>query len=96
MSTVHTIDLHFMGHERAIAAYLIVNADGVLVVDPGPTTCAERLDEGLSALGYDASAVTDVLLTHIHFDHAGAAWRLAEAGATVHVHPLGYRHLLEP
>ena len=91
-----TIDLHFQGQARSIAAYVVEHASGVLVVDPGPATCADAFDEGLGALGYGLSDVTDCLLTHIHFDHAGAAWRLAEAGATVHVHPLGHRHLLDP
>ena len=96
LSYLITLDLHFMAHPRAIAAYLIEHTRGVAVVDPGPASCAAQFDEGLRARGYALSDVTDVLLTHIHFDHAGAAWRLAEAGATVHVHPVGYRHLLDP
>ena len=93
---IHTADLHFMAHPRAIATYFIEHARGIAVVDPGPASCAERFDESLQTHGYTLSDVTDVLLTHIHFDHAGAAWRLAEAGATVHVHPLGYKHLADP
>ena len=37
-----------------------------------------------------------VFVSHIHFDHAGAAWRFAELGATVYVHPNGARHLIDP
>lgn len=92
----HTIDLQFFGQARAIAAYVVSHEGAVIVVDPGPTTCAEALESGLSQIGYTLADVTDVLLTHIHFDHAGGAWRLAEAGATVHVHPLGHRHLIDP
>ena len=92
----HTIDLKFQGQAKSIAAYVVEHATGVLVVDPGPATCSAAFDAGLAALGYSLSDVTDCLLTHIHFDHAGAAWRLAEAGATVHVHPAGYKHLLNP
>jgi glyoxylase-like metal-dependent hydrolase (beta-lactamase superfamily II) len=40
--------------------------------------------------------VRHVFLSHIHFDHAGAAWRFAELGATVYVHPRGAPHLLDP
>ena len=36
-----------------------------------------------------------VFLSHIHFDHAGAAWRFAET-ATVYVHPRGAAHLIDP
>ncbi len=37
-----------------------------------------------------------VFLSHIHLDHAGAAWRFAELGATIYVHPRGAPHLLDP
>jgi glyoxylase-like metal-dependent hydrolase (beta-lactamase superfamily II) len=37
-----------------------------------------------------------VFLSHIHFDHAGAAWRFAELGATIYVHPRGVQHLIDP
>src|SRR5690606_8760452 len=33
---------------------------------------------------------------HIHFDHAGAAWKLAELGAVIYVHPIGLPHLASP
>jgi glyoxylase-like metal-dependent hydrolase (beta-lactamase superfamily II) len=36
------------------------------------------------------------LLTHIHFDHAGAAWKFAENGAKIYVHPIGIPHLANP
>src|SRR6185437_2316822 len=35
-------------------------------------------------------------LSHIHFDHAGAAWRFSELNATVYVHPRGAPHLIDP
>jgi glyoxylase-like metal-dependent hydrolase (beta-lactamase superfamily II) len=34
----------------------------------------------LSASGFDPGAVTDLVLTHLHFDHAGGATRYAPAG----------------
>jgi glyoxylase-like metal-dependent hydrolase (beta-lactamase superfamily II) len=36
------------------------------------------------------------LLTHIHFDHAGAAWKFAENGAKIYVHPIEIPHLANP
>ena len=33
---------------------------------------------GLAAAGYTPARVTDVILTHLHFDHAGGATRFAE------------------
>jgi glyoxylase-like metal-dependent hydrolase (beta-lactamase superfamily II) len=40
--------------------------------------------------------VRHVFLSHIHFDHAGAAWRFAQTGATIYVHPRGAPHLVDP
>jgi glyoxylase-like metal-dependent hydrolase (beta-lactamase superfamily II) len=37
-----------------------------------------------------------VFLSHIHFDHAGAAWAFARQGSTVYVHPKGLPHLASP
>ena len=50
----------------------------------------------LARHGYHPSDLKHLFLTHIHFDHAGAAWALAEAGVHVHVHPRGYKHMLTP
>ncbi len=50
----------------------------------------------MRAAGFAPNDVRHVFLSHIHLDHAGAAWRFAERGATVHVHPRGARHLVDP
>jgi len=61
---------------------------------PGSTTAA--LEDGLAENGYRMEDITDVLLTHIHLDHAGAAGWLARQGARIHVHSAGAPHLLNP
>ena len=50
----------------------------------------------LQRAGFAAENVRHVFLSHIHFDHAGAAWRFAELGATIYVHPRGAPHLIDP
>ncbi|MCS6906905.1 MAG: MBL fold metallo-hydrolase, partial [Anaerolineales bacterium] len=40
--------------------------------------------------------VKDVFITHIHLDHAGSVGWLARQGATIHVHPKGAPHLVNP
>ena len=64
------IDVLHRGREKVIACFEI---DGVLV-DPGPQSCEETL---LAALGGERPKA--LLLTHIHFDHAGAAGALVRA-----------------
>src|SRR4030042_4609731 len=94
--TVVTIDLKFMGRANAIAAYLIPHRRGAVLVECGPGSTTTALEVGLSENGFHAEDITDVLLTHIHLDHAGAAGWLARRGARIHVHSAGAPHLLDP
>src|SRR6476660_2346150 len=70
--------------------------DGVILFDTGPESTFSNVVAGLDKQGIKPVDVRHVFLSHIHFDHAGAAWRWAEHGATVYVHPRGARHLLDP
>ena len=93
---IHTIDLHFLDVPQAIGAYLIDTSEGPVLVEAGPYSTYETLEKELKKLGYALGDIRYVLLTHIHFDHAGAAWALAEQGTTIYVHPLGAPHLAHP
>ena len=93
---IHTIDLNFQGHPGTIAAFLVETSAGPVLVESGPATTLEALEAGVQKLGFALTDIQHVFLTHIHFDHAGAAWRFAEHGATIHVHPFGQSHLADP
>lgn len=93
---VYTIDLHFMGLSGAIACYLIPHAHGAVLIESGPASTLPALQAGLQAHGLSLCDISDVLLTHIHLDHAGAAGHLARQGARIHVHPVGAPHLSNP
>lgn len=95
-NTIHTIDIRFLGQSEVIANYLIESADGLILIETGPATAFDNLVSGIKALGYDWKEVKHVFLTHIHFDHAGAAWKFAENGAQIYVHPIGLPHLNNP
>ena len=43
--------------------------------------------------GYDPEAVTDVVLTHLHFDHAGGVARRDEGGGTTLAFPRARHHV---
>ena len=92
---VHIIDLHFQT-DHTIASFIVESSEGPIIIETGPHSVFPQLEAGLAKLGYKPSDVKHVLLTHIHFDHAGAAWALAETGATVYVHPKGWKHLQDP
>ncbi len=91
-----TIDLNFQGLPGAIATYLVPHKNGAVLVETGPSTTLPALQAGLAKHGYQAGDITDVLLTHIHLDHAGAAGWLARQGAHIYVHKNGAPHLVDP
>ena len=78
-----------LGRARVIGCWQV---DDVLI-DPGPTSCLPDL---LDALGDQRPSA--LLLTHIHFDHAGAAGSLVERwpDLRVYVHERGAKHMIDP
>jgi glyoxylase-like metal-dependent hydrolase (beta-lactamase superfamily II) len=101
MTEIHTLDLNFVGIPHVIASYLIKHGQGAVIVESGPGSTIEGLRAALAAHDLTVPDVTDVLLTHIHLDHAGAAGWLARhanhgQGARIYVHPNGAPHLLNP
>ncbi len=95
-SQVHTLDMNFMGIPGTIAVYLIRHPQGGILIECGPGSTLPALQAALRQNGLAAKDVTDVFLTHIHLDHAGAAGWLARQGARIHVHPVGAPHLIQP
>jgi glyoxylase-like metal-dependent hydrolase (beta-lactamase superfamily II) len=83
------IDVLHRGREKVIACFEV---DGILV-DPGPQSCEDTL---LAALADERPRA--LLLTHIHFDHAGVAGALVRRwpDLDVYVHERGARHLANP
>ena len=95
-TTIHTLDLNFLGIPRTIASYLIPHREGAILVESGPGSTLSSLKNELKRHEFELGDVTDVLLTHIHLDHGGAAGSLARHGARIHVHPAGAPHLINP
>ncbi|MCX6544608.1 MAG: MBL fold metallo-hydrolase [Acidobacteria bacterium] len=92
------IDLQFQDRALAIASAAIETPAGVLIVDPGPSTCRARLLSELAGAGISPTAVHGLLLTHIHLDHAGASGTLVREHPRwkVYVHERGAPHLIDP
>ena len=91
------IDLHFQGEPEIIASYVLRGPRGVALIETGPGSTTEDMLQGLRDLGIAPEEITDILLTHIHLDHAGAAGFMAQlTGATVHVHHVGAPHMIDP
>jgi glyoxylase-like metal-dependent hydrolase (beta-lactamase superfamily II) len=93
---VHVLDTQQLGRRGIIAATAVETGAGLVLFDTGPESTFANVAQKLHEAGFAAKDVRHVFLSHIHFDHAGAAWRFAELGATVYVHPRGAPHLIDP
>jgi glyoxylase-like metal-dependent hydrolase (beta-lactamase superfamily II) len=91
------LDLFHLGRPRVIASYLLPGEEPALV-DCGPSTCIEVLEQGLGERGLALTDLRHLVLTHIHLDHAGAAGMLIgrHPGLRVHVSEIGAPHLVDP
>src|SRR5690606_19008627 len=61
------------------------------------------LEECLNQIGKTADDVTDIVLTHLHFDHVGGLGTVTDNGpmplfknATIHLHKKHYEYALSP
>ncbi|MCS7050944.1 MAG: MBL fold metallo-hydrolase, partial [Thermomicrobium sp.] len=79
------IDLQFQGVPEVIAAYVYPGRKGTTIIDTGPSTTIAHLMAGLAQLGVHDDAVRNLVLTHIHLDHGGAAGALLTRFANARV-----------
>ena len=96
--SIHYFDLEYQGVPSVIACGLIEVAAGVVIVDPGPGITLSTLMRSLASRGLCAQDIKGILLTHIHFDHAGVTGALVRENPriVVYVHERGVRHLVDP
>jgi len=69
-----------------VNAFLVVG-DGVTLIDAGIPKRAPKLRAAIATAGRGAG-LTDVLVTHHHYDHIGSLDAIASEAATVWAHPL--------
>ena len=93
---IHILDTRHLGRTGIIASTALETNGGLVLFDTGPESTFENLAAELRKIHFAAEDVRHVFLSHIHFDHAGAAWRFAELGARIYVHPRGAPHLINP
>jgi glyoxylase-like metal-dependent hydrolase (beta-lactamase superfamily II) len=89
--------------ELALGGFLVRTGDRRILVDAGlgpyergPFRGGAFLDE-LRALGLGPSDITDVVLTHLHFDHVGWATQQGAVvfeNATYRCHPADWEHFM--
>ena len=95
MSLPLVLDTRQLGRPGIVAATALETQDGIALFDTGAESTFDNVIAELSKAGFAPEDVRHVFLSHIHFDHAGAAWRFARTAMT-YVHPRGAEHLIDP
>lgn len=92
------LDVGLLGMPSYGACYVARGPAGAALVEVGTSLCAPAILDGLETLGVPRAAVTHILCTHVHLDHAGAAGHLLESlpQARVAIHSRDHRHLVDP
>ncbi|HEX5387310.1 MAG TPA: MBL fold metallo-hydrolase [Gemmatimonadales bacterium] len=95
---VFQLDLNFQGEPGVIAAYLFADRPDATLIETGPTSTVETLLAGVRAAGVEPERITQLVVTHIHLDHAGASGSLLRRlpRARLFVHPAGAKHMIDP
>jgi glyoxylase-like metal-dependent hydrolase (beta-lactamase superfamily II) len=84
---VYAVDAPMLGKHEVNSPYILDTPEPA-VLDTGPADAVDAIFDALAALGIDHSALSYIVPTHAHLDHAGGAGYLAEAceNATVVCH----------
>jgi glyoxylase-like metal-dependent hydrolase (beta-lactamase superfamily II) len=92
------VDLNFLGLPEIISTAVIQGPSGVALIDPGPSTTLNNLRAALQRKGIAIKDVRQLLLTHIHLDHAGATGTLVRENPAIEVfvHERGAPHMIDP
>jgi len=80
------------------ASVYVLDTPKPTIVDAGTGVNVERVVHALTELGIAAEEVGNIVLTHVHLDHAGGAGFLSRAcpNADIYVHEHGVPHLQDP
>ncbi|MGD6801699.1 MBL fold metallo-hydrolase [Rossellomorea vietnamensis] len=94
---ISIIDLFDLNERFRTGAY-IIKEEEVTVIETSASPSIPRLIEGLEQMGISLDRIKNIIVTHIHLDHAGGAGLFLEKcrNASIIVHEKGARHLINP
>lgn len=78
-------NLYFVG-TRPASTHVIDTGEGLILIDPGFPEALEQIWDNIRRVGLDPQDIRAILLSHGHYDHAGAAKAMSErTGAKIYI-----------
>jgi len=89
---------HELLERPGVGVTYVVRGEDIALIETGTAMTVPRTLAGLEQLGIPREAVSHILCTHIHMDHAGGAGHLAAElpRAAVYIHSMTMPHLVDP
>ncbi|MGF9965841.1 MBL fold metallo-hydrolase [Bacillus rhizoplanae] len=96
-SQLYIIDDHDLQHEQRTGTYVLLG-DEITIIETCAAPSLPYLLDGLQQLNIQLTDIKNIIVTHVHLDHAGAAGLMMEKcpNATLFVHSRGARHMVDP
>ncbi|MEE9236587.1 MAG: MBL fold metallo-hydrolase [Thermoplasmata archaeon] len=93
----HIIDVRMFNQAKFGGVYLVDDMRRT-IIETGTSHDYRNVLSALKQMGIDPSSIENVVVTHIHLDHAGGAGFLLDhlENAKVYVHERGFPHLANP
>lgn len=94
----YVIDGFELGRPQRIGTYVLFGGDGVTLIDTCTSPSLRYIIAGLNELKIELTHVKNIILTHIHVDHASTVGLLMKCcpNAKLFVHPIGEKFMREP
>lgn len=94
---LYVIDLYDLNLQNRTGSYVLTDED-TTIIETSASPSIPHLLKGLEDLNIDLHEIRNIIVTHIHLDHAGGAGLFLEKcpNARVFVHEKGARHLANP
>jgi len=72
---------------------LIQDKERVILVDAGMPQSSKKLQRQLAERGIEPASITDLVFTHLHYDHCGGAFQVSKSGTVIPIFPNATVHL---
>ena len=72
-----------------VRCYVVAQPQGIVVIDTGMPDAAGAIADAVLTLGGSFADVRDIVLTHLHMDHVGSLFALAEQAPLAFIHAGG-------
>jgi hydroxyacylglutathione hydrolase len=87
-----------VGKPEVLSTYLVGEGSEFALLEPGPSNTVEETLSVVQSSGVSLDSIKHLVVTHVHLDHAGGAWKMIDRlpNADVIVYKGGGKHIADP